>query len=212
VAGTLALLPRLAAQADLVVGVDGGGALCLQAGVAPDLVVGDFDSLSPDDLDRLRESGAPIRQFPAEKDASDLELAVREARARGATSITVTAASTGRLDHTLAAVGVLCSAAELVPHLVEPDHDMWVLSPRGRDSMVLSGAGATISLFAFGVPAVVSAKGVVWELDSAQLAPCSSLGLSNRIGSAGRARISVSEGVALLLAPRVSGKANAQGI
>ena len=210
VPGTSDLLPCLAAAADLIVAVDGGGGLCLDAGVMPDVVVGDFDSLSRSDLDRIRASGAAIRQFPAEKDASDLELAVEEARLRGATSITVTAASTGRLDHTLAALGVLASAAELVPRLAEPGMDTWVLSPGGRATMILSGAGATISLLAFGGPAVVSTKGVIWELDSAELSPGSSLGLSNRIGSAGRARISVSQGVALLFAPSESGAANAQ--
>lgn len=208
--GTLDLLPCLAAAADLIVAVDGGGALCLDAGVMPDVVVGDFDSLSHADLDRIRASGAVVSQFPAEKDASDLELAVEEARIRGATSITVTAASTGRLDHTLAALGVLVSAAELLPRLAEPGMDVWVMSPQGRSSTILSGAGETISVLAFGGPAVVSVKGVIWELESAELSPDSSLGLSNRIGSAGRARISVSHGVALLFAPGEARAADAQ--
>lgn len=211
VPGSEALLPRLAADVDLVVAVDGGGALCLTAGVVPDAVVGDFDSLSPGDLQRLLARGVEPHEYPADKDASDLELAIVEVRRRGATSITVTAALAGRLDHTLAALGVVCSARDLVPHMVEPELEAWVLSPEGRESIVLSGADATLSVLAFGAPAVVSAEGVIWKLDSARLTPESSLGLSNRIDSEGSARISVHEGVALVLAPKVAGRGCVQG-
>jgi thiamine pyrophosphokinase len=208
--GTARLLPGLAAEADLVVAVDGGGSVCLEAGVVPDIVVGDFDSLPADDLDRLEQRGVSVIEFPAEKDASDLELAVTEIRRRGANSVVITAASTGRLDHTLAVLAVLSSAADLRPHLVEPELDVWVLSPRGRSSIPLSGAGATISLMPFGASATVSASGCVWELFEIELDPSSSLGLSNRIGQDGRATISVSRGVVLLLAPRGPGAVRAQ--
>ena len=210
VAGSCALLVQLAADADLVIAVDGGGAVCLQAGVLPDAVVGDMDSLDCGDLDRLRELGASICQFSADKDASDLQLAVMEARRRGATSIVVTAASAGRQDHALAALGVLSSARDLSPHLAEPDVDIWVLSGEGRRSLLLEGAGATISLVPFGGLAVVSAKGVVWELNEVRLDPTSSLALSNRISDGGHAQITVSEGVVFVIAPQVKGAVRAQ--
>ena len=47
----------------------------------------------------------------------------------------ITAASTGRLDHTLAVLAVLSSAVDMRPHLVEPELDVWVLSPEGRSSI-----------------------------------------------------------------------------
>jgi thiamine pyrophosphokinase len=211
VRGTGGLLPSLAAGHDLVVAVDGGGSLCLAAGVIPDVVLGDFDSLPAEDLKRLRELGSTIKRFPADKDATDLELAIAEVRGRGATTTTLTAAASGRADHTLAVLGVMSSAADLRTHLVEPDLDVWAVSPLGRHSLELTGPGATISLLAFGQPAVVSARGVVWELDSVTLEPDSSLGLSNRIGAEGGARVSVSEGVVLVFAPQVAGSVRAQG-
>lgn len=201
VRGSETLLATLAVDADIVIAVDGGGTLCLSAGVVPEAVVGDFDSLPAADLDRLLAQGVERIAYPADKDASDLELAVEEARRRGATSLTVTAAASGRLDHTLAALGVLRSARDLAPRVVEPDFELWVLSPAGRASLTLSAAGATFSVLAFGSDAVVSAQGVVWELDSARLVQESSLGLSNRIGPEGRAMISVTEGVVLVLVP-----------
>jgi thiamine pyrophosphokinase len=209
--GAHGLLRKLVADADLTIAVDGGGSLCLSAGVTPDVVLGDFDSLSSADLKRLSDSGASVVRFPADKDESDLELAVAEARRRGATTLVLTAASSGRLDHTLAVLGVLSSAADLLPHLAEPDLDVWALSPTGRDSMVLTGADATISLLPFGSPAVVSTEGAVWDVDADEFDPAETRGLSNRIGPSGSARIRVSSGVVLLFAPQVAGTVRAQG-
>jgi thiamine pyrophosphokinase len=210
VAGSSELLTVLSGEADLVIAVDGGGSLCLEAGVAPNLLLGDFDSLPLADLDRLRDSGVEILRFPAEKDSSDLELAVAEARRRGAESVVVTAASAGRLDHTLAVLGVLAASADLQSRLADPELDVWTLAPAGRDSIMLSGMGATISLLAFGTPAVVTAEGTVWALQDVTLPSGSSLGLSNRIGPSGRARISVASGVVLVFAPQVAGTVRAQ--
>ncbi len=210
VPGTVELLADLALRHDMTIAVDGGSSLCLEAGVRPDLVVGDFDSLPVEDLGRLRELGVPIQAFPIDKDVSDLELAIAEARRRGTTDITLTAAASGRLDHTLAVLGALSAASDLRPHLVEPDLDVWVLSLEGRRSLVLTGSGATISLSSFGAPAMVSARGVVWELSDQELVPTSTLGLSNRLDSNGVAQISVSGGVVLVFSPQVAGPARAQ--
>ena len=211
VVGSSSLLARLAEDADLVVAVDGGGSLCLEAGIVPDMVLGDFDSLPAIDLQRLRTSGAEVLEFPAEKDASDLELAVAEARSQGATSVVVTAASSGRPDHYLAVLGVLASARDLRPTIVEPEAEMWLLSVEGRASLVLSGADATISLIPFGGSAVVSARGVQWELKDAILKADSSTGLSNRIDSKGLARICVATGIVLVFLPHATGAVSAQG-
>jgi thiamine pyrophosphokinase len=107
---------------------------------------------------------------------------------------------------------VLSSAADLSPHLAEPDLDVWALSPSGRSSMALVGADATISLLPFGGPAVVSTEGAVWDVVAEEFDPALSRGLSNRIGPSGTARIHVSRGVVLLFAPQAPGMVRAQGM
>ncbi len=42
----------------------------------PQIVIGDMDSLSQDDLDGLLATGARIERYPAAKDETDLELAL----------------------------------------------------------------------------------------------------------------------------------------
>lgn len=203
--GAVDLVATLARDADLVIAVDGGGALCLAAGVVPDVLVGDLDSLSAEAAARIQAAGAEVVRFPAEKDASDLELALGEARTRGATRVVVTAAASGRLDHTLAALATLAAAADLAPRLVEPTMSAWVLSPSGRDRVALSGEGSTLSIVAWGGGALVSATGVHWPLDRALLEPTSTRGLSNVVAGSKRAVIVAHEGIALVITAEENG-------
>ena len=80
---------------DAVIAVDGGFASLEAAGCVPDLALGDFDSLG------FVPEGVPVKLFPAEKDASDMELALEEALTCGAGAVEVYGALGGRLDHTL---------------------------------------------------------------------------------------------------------------
>jgi thiamine pyrophosphokinase len=57
-----------------VIAADGGAARCLAAGVRPDLVVGDLDSLPDEARARLRELGVEVRAASPDKDESDMEL------------------------------------------------------------------------------------------------------------------------------------------
>jgi thiamine pyrophosphokinase len=177
------LVARLAPQADLVLAADGGGALCLEAGVVPDVVVGDLDSLSRADEAALRESGARFVVFPTEKDETDLDLAIAEARVCGADHVLATGVLGGRVDHTLASLGSLVGASDLAPIVVEPDMTAWVLSAEGRAQVALHSPGATVSLFAFEGPATVTCQGFRYPLHAATLRALSSLGVSNVITS-----------------------------
>ena len=62
------------AERPWVIAADGGAARCLAAGVRPDIVVGDFDSLPVEALARLRELGVEVRTASPDKDESDMEL------------------------------------------------------------------------------------------------------------------------------------------
>ena len=95
--GSAELVAKLSADHDIVIAVDGGGAVCIEAGVTPDIVLGDFDSLDPAALEWLRRVGVTVKAFPADKDQTDLELALAVARGQGAARVTVPAVSSRRL-------------------------------------------------------------------------------------------------------------------
>ena len=86
-----------------VIAADGGA----DAGLRVDLAVGDFDSVS---ASGLAAAGAVERQ-QAEKDATDLELALDAALRHGASRVLVLASATGRLDHLLGSLLLLASSA-----------------------------------------------------------------------------------------------------
>jgi thiamine pyrophosphokinase len=200
--GSPALVASLAETHGLVIAVDGGGALCAEAGITPDVVVGDFDSIDSATLDRLARGGSEVISFPADKDQTDLELALTEARTRGATAVTVTAATGLRLDHTLASLAALAGAADLRPEVMEPTLSAWVLHPSGRRQLSVQGRGGTLSLAAWGATCIVSASGLKWLLEAHTLSPESALGVSNVITS-DSADLVVHEGTLLVIAPQM---------
>lgn len=200
--GTAALVDALAGEVDITVAADGGAAVCAAAGIVPDVIVGDLDSLDPTVREELVGRGASLRSYPADKDVTDLDLALAEASLRGATDVAVTGAFGARLDHTLAAIGSLARRADLRPRIYEPGSHGWILAPEGRDSVAFDTPGTVFSIVSLGGPATVSATGVRWPLESVALPPLSSWAISNVAEHAGAA-IVVSAGTVLVLCPEV---------
>jgi thiamine pyrophosphokinase len=88
-------------KADKSICADGGYRTALRLGWKPDAVVGDFDSIPPEEAAALETEGVEAHRSPAEKDQSDLELAIDMARTWQAQEIVLLGALEGRLDHLL---------------------------------------------------------------------------------------------------------------
>ncbi|HEY3318255.1 MAG TPA: thiamine diphosphokinase [Coriobacteriia bacterium] len=191
----------LLSAARFVVAADAGAEWAVGLGRVPEIAVGDFDSALPGAVERLRHLGVEVVVYPADKDASDLDLALAEARKRGADAVTFTAMTSRRLDHTLAALGTMAGAADLSAELDEPSLGAWPLDAGSRPALALEGlAGALVSVFAFdGTAEGVTETGMCFPLQDARLAPFSSLGLSNALAGY-RASVSLTGGRALVLA------------
>jgi thiamine pyrophosphokinase len=91
-----------AEKAGKVIAADRGAEYCLAAGIRPDLVVGDMDSVSPSVLRELSEAGTTLKRHAPEKDETDTRLALDEALAMGGRSIEILAGTGSRIDHSLA--------------------------------------------------------------------------------------------------------------
>lgn len=189
---------RTAAHAfDAVIAVDGGFASLEAAGCVPDLALGDFDSLG------YVPEGVPVKAFPAEKDASDMELALEEALARGADAVEVYGALGGRLDHTLANLLLLASFAEWGLTVTAVGACERVTFLVGPGELALDGGepGAIVSVFSLSdVATGVCEEGLKYGLDHVALTNRTSWGLSNELtGTA--ARISVESGTLAVFLP-----------
>lgn len=110
-AGDLTVGEITAAEDDFVIAVDGGLSYCGILGVEPDIIIGDFDSLSEQEAEAVRtlERQEPERiiRFPREKDDTDMLAALKEGLSRGYRDFRIYAATGGRLDHTLANIQCL---------------------------------------------------------------------------------------------------------
>jgi thiamine pyrophosphokinase len=94
-------LKKLAGQADLVVAADSGLAACEEAGIMPDWIVGDMDSLG--DLKRLEKYPAEkVIRHRSDKDSSDTELALSLLWEKGCGKVWLAGGGGGRTDHLLA--------------------------------------------------------------------------------------------------------------
>ena len=169
--------------------VDGGLVHCLGAGLAPTLLVGDFDSVPPALLER--DSLASVRRlaFPVDKDMSDLELALH-ALADGADGVpsalrspgevVLVGVSGGRTDHLLfnwQLAGARAWPFEL--RLLDGSVDAVLVTPeRPLRSSPLT-AGRTVSLLPLGRVRGVTTGGLRYRLAGATLEPGGTLGLSN---------------------------------
>jgi thiamine pyrophosphokinase len=187
-----------------VVAADSGVEHALALGRHVDLVIGDFDSADPTAVDAAVAGGAEVRRYPAEKDQSDLELALGAARERGARRVTVVGGSGGRLDHFLANALLLASPAyaDIEIEALVGDARITVIHERAR----LSGApGDLCSLLAVGGPARrVRTTGLRYPLDGEDLLPGSTRGLSNEFIEP-VATVTLEHGAVLAVQPDIGG-------
>jgi thiamine pyrophosphokinase len=104
-------------KADLIIAADGGARNCLAIDVIPGALIGDFDSLTKEELESLESKNVEIIRHPAQKDYTDLELALRLARERGAEEICILGALGARYDQTLANLLLPIEAGFSIPKI-----------------------------------------------------------------------------------------------
>jgi thiamine pyrophosphokinase len=196
---TAAQLAAIPADA-LLVAADSGIGPLHRAGLTPHALVGDLDSADPDHVEAARTAGVHIQAHAADKDATDLELALTFARDAGADRVTVLGLGGGRVDHFLANILLLAHDewSELAIDAHTSDSTVTVV----RGARRLQGpVGGLVTLLAVNGPAAgVTTGGLRWALADATLTPASTRGVSNEI-VATPARVTVLEGVVVAVEP-----------
>ena len=186
--------------ARVVVAADGGLDRAVSLGLDVDVVVGDLDSVSESALERAEADGVRVVRHPQAKDATDLELALDEAAALGASRVLVVGSDGGRLDHLLASLLLLASERYSGLELDALVGETLVHVVRGARSLHGS-AGELVTLVPLGGPAVgVSTEGLEYRLARETLSPGTTRGVSN-VFTGPLARVSVDAGVLLAIRP-----------
>ncbi|WP_221099532.1 thiamine diphosphokinase [Rhizobium binae] len=197
--GELSLTERLrqAVGGSRFIAADGGMRHAAALGVTPELWVGDFDS-TPADLDGAFPN-VPRQPYPAAKAATDGEIAVSEAIARGARRLVLAGALGGErsdhaLQHLLSAVG-----------LAEAGFDVLLTSGKEEAVPLIAGTveldlpkGSLFSVPGFGPLTGLSIENARYPLSDFHLPFGSSRTISNV--AEGKVRFSLSSGRAIVLA------------
>lgn len=151
-----------------IIAVDAGLEYLDRIGLCPDIVIGDFDTLGAEVLEKCSDKkGIEIFRYDPVKDASDLELAAELCRERGARELWALGALGGRMDHTLANLFLVCkwSAQELRLVLLDECNKIYVIEENTR---IYRNAqyGKYVSFFPMGEPFPrLSLRGVKYPLE-----------------------------------------------
>jgi thiamine pyrophosphokinase len=193
------LLQAVAGRADLVVAADGGARYALAAGIVPDLIVGDMDSLGRDLQREMEARGVELERHPTRKDKMDGHLAVFAARERGATAAEFVCAAGGKPGAVFAVPHILLAAERQgLPSSVVADWGRMFVVEAG--SLTVKGApGDSVSVFPLaGLATGVTLEGMGYPLTNAILEPGDTLGFHNELVGA-EAKVSVESGVLLVV-------------
>ena len=183
---------------DFFIFCDGGLSHAGGLGVKPDVVVGDFDSCEPGDLEWWKERSEIIK-LPREKDDTDTLFAVKFAIERGFEDFLLLGAMGGRFDHALGNISILLYLNEQgkTAELVDDYSTMQIV---GKEPLYIKDSCSYFSVLTVsGDVSGVSIKNAKYPLENASLKCDFQLGISNEVLPGKVAEVSVECGRVLVV-------------
>ncbi len=177
-------------SAPILVAADGGADTALAAGVTPDAVIGDMDSISAAAQDKIADNSL---HYIAEQDSTDFAKCLRSIKAP---AILALGFAGGQLDHQLAACTTLVNFPDQKVLLLT-EEDVCFLCP---DCFEIDlPVGTRFSLYPMGTVTGQS-RGLKYALDGLTLSPATRVGTSNEVD--GPVSISFDRREVLVIVPR----------
>ena len=159
---------------DIVIAADGGYKYLQRAGIKPDIVIGDFDSLGK------APEGEKIIRLKPEKDVTDTSAAVSEGIKCGYSRFNIYGASGGRIEHTLANIQLIASLAEKNMQASIFYGSTVITAITAKTLRFDSAYNGYISIFAHSDKCTgVCLRGLKYPLENAELSNLFPLGVSN---------------------------------
>jgi thiamine pyrophosphokinase len=187
------------ADFDLVCAADSGLDTLVSWDIAPDIIVGDMDSVSNPELVE-RFPLAKLILEPRDKDETDTEMGLTALSARGADRIVLAGGGGGRLDHILA---IRCIFERIQGGYRRPNEwhtarETLYLVEEGHSLALDAEAGSIVSVFPLaGGAEGMRSSGLKWPLGGLRWSP-GDCGVSN-VADGGRFDVSAGRGDLLLI-------------
>jgi thiamine pyrophosphokinase len=150
------------ASGALIAAADSGLALAEAAGLKPDWIIGDMDSLNHDRLGHY--SMERIIRYPADKDNTDTELALALLWEKGCGEIWIIGGGGGRTDH-LFGIRELFEGDNFPARWLTAAEDIYCIE--GGKLAISLVPGSVVSIFLVGCgPWKAESSGLKWPLDN----------------------------------------------
>jgi len=187
-----------------IIGVDRAAYVLLKLGIIPNCAIGDFDSVSKGELEEIKRQVKNVKEYPADKDKTDLELAVSIALKQNPSEITIYGGTGRRLDHEIAALHLLHEIHKKKCQGRLCDQHNEILLIDGTYRIKNSARFGYLSVLPFSDEIVVSICGCHYPLKNHIMKRGTTLGVSNIITS-DYADIIVHKGVAYCILSKDGG-------
>lgn len=169
-------------KADLCIGADKGALFLVEAGIKPYLSIGDFDSVSEEQLNLIRASSLHMKDFDAiDKDYTDTELALQEAIALNPRKITIVGGLGSRFDHSIANIQLLILAHQqyIEAEIIDENNRIFLVS---KQTVVEKGSYPFLSILPFSdIVTGINLIGMQYPLHGATIKKGQAIGISNII-------------------------------
>ena len=175
------------AKNSLVVAADAGADRLLKFNIVPDWIIGDLDSISEKAITKLEDWTITNKDIQK----TDLEKAVDYAFEKGVKEIVIVGWEGGRIDHTLAALGM---AFDPRIKLIDDKFTVYCVDGENR----IKGKENTLFSLIAMPEARVSVNGARWNLQHEKLR-IGGRGIHNEIGPSGEVTIECHSGNLLLI-------------
>lgn len=183
-------IDRLDKSSLSIMACDSGYENCLAIGLEPDIVIGDFDSISREAYEKLQHSNAEVIKLNPVKDDTDIEAAVNIAihKTSFGEFIYILGGTGKRLDHFLGNVSLMGLGLQKDRQVVIVDEYNYIQMIAARETLEIERDGVDgqfgnyISVFPYGGKAVgVTMTGFKYPLEDATLEGFNTLTVSNEI-------------------------------
>jgi thiamine pyrophosphokinase len=150
-------------SAEHLICCDGSAENLVKAGMEPEAIVGDLDSLTTD----LRRRFSDRLFQDNDQDTNDLTKAVKWCLGKGYKEIVILGATGKREDHTIGNISLLAEYSKEINVMIVTDTG--TITPITESTKILSFAGQQVSIFSINPESEITSAGLKYELRNLKL-------------------------------------------
>ncbi|AWB44848.1 thiamine diphosphokinase [Paenibacillus sp. CAA11] len=169
-------------QGDFIIGADRGALFLVEHGIVPDMAVGDFDSVTMEELEKVKETGRKLVTCdPVDKNLTDTELAFEVAMDQQPEEILLFGVLGSRFDHSFINIQLLIRAMQHQVSCAILDQNNYI-TLTGSTCTVHDRGFSYVSLLPITAEVTgITLSGFMYPLDKATLKMGQSRGISNKL-------------------------------